>query len=375
MTNASIPRIRRIVVKVGSAVVAPGGSVDPVAIARLAEELASLVKSGTEVALVSSGAVASGFRALGLTGMPKVIRQKQAAAAIGQPALMRLYAEAFARHDVVPAQVLLTTDDFRRRERFINAKHTLETLLASGVLAIINENDSVVYDEIKLGDNDRLSALVASAIDADLLVLLSVAPGLVDLATGAVIPVVERIEDARRYVDASQSSGVGTGGMATKLDAAAIATESGIPTHLLRGPTDEFPDPIARVIAGESIGTRFGASDAVSRRSRKSWIAHAAGAQGTIVVDDGAARAMRERGASLLPSGITGVTGRFEPGAAVEICDASGHRLARGLTSYGSAEIMRIKGQKSDAISELLGYSYAEEVVHRDDLIVLEEPR
>lgn len=375
MAKDGSTHIRRIVVKVGSAVVAPGGLVDPSAIARLAAELASLVRSGTEVALVSSGAVASGFRALGLTAMPRVIRQKQAAAAIGQPALMRLYAEQLSALGVTAAQVLLTTDDFRQRERFINAKHTIETLMEAGVLAIINENDSVATHEIKLGDNDRLSALVASAIDADLLVLLSVAPGLMDLASGRVIPVVERIADARAFVDASQSSAVGTGGMATKLDAAAIAVESGIPAHLTRGPTDDSPNPIARVLAGEAIGTRFLADPASARRSRKSWIAHAARAEGTIHIDAGAARAVRERGASLLPSGVIGVEGRFEPGAPVDICDAEGKRIARGLASYASAEILRIKGQRSDAIVSLLGYCSADEVVHRDDLLILEDPR
>jgi len=196
-----------------------------------------------------------------------------------------------------------------------------------------------------------------------------------DLASGRVIPVVERIEEARIYVYASQSSGVGTGGMSTKLDAAAIAVESGVPAHLTRGPTDEVPDPIARVLAGDPVGTRFAAPGGAARKSRKSWIAHAARAQGTIHVDAGAARAVRERGASLLPSGVTGVEGRFEPGAPVDIRDANGKRIARGLASYGSAEILRIKGQKSEAILPLLGYCSADEVVHRDDLLILEDPR
>lgn len=362
-----------MVVKVGSAVVAPGGVVDPVAISRIAQELASLMGAGVEVLLVSSGAVASGFRALGLAGMPTVIRQKQAAAAVGQPAMMRLYAERMSAHRVVTAQVLLTADDFAHRGRFLNARHTLETLVASGVLPVINENDSVVYDEIKLGDNDRLSALVASAVGADLLVLLSVAPGLMDLGTGRVIPVVERIEEARAFVDAGRSSGVGTGGMGTKIDAAAIATEHGIPAHLVRGPTDDVPDPIGRVLRGDAIGTRFIAASGVQRRSRKSWIAHATRASGKLIIDEGAARAVCERGASLLPGGVVVVDGRFDAGAAVDIVDAQGRRLARGLSSYGSAEIDRIKGGRSDAILGILGYSYADEIVHRDDLHIFGE--
>lgn len=360
--------VRRLVVKVGSAVVAPGGRVDPDALSRLADELGPLVRGGVQTVLVTSGAVASGFRALGLDRMPKVIRQKQAAAAVGQPALMRAYSERLALHGITAAQVLLTADDFAHRERFLNARHTLDTLLESGVLPIINENDSVVFDEIKLGDNDRLSALVATAIDADLLILLSVAPGLMDMAAGVVIPRVASIDDARRFVDANSSSGVGTGGMATKLDAARIATNHGIPAHLTRGPTPDTPDPIARVLAGHNLGTRFEPAPTAGVRARKSWIANATAAKGKVTVDEGAARAITQRGASLLPGGITAVEGRFDAGAAIDILDPAGHRIARGLSSYSAAEIARIKGAKSDQIQSILGYAYADEVVHRDDL-------
>ena len=366
--HRSADAVGRLVVKVGSAVVAPGGRVDRVAMERVAEELALLVRWGVRAVLVSSGAVASGFRTLGLSGMPRMIRQKQAAAAIGQPALMRAYSELLGEHGVFAAQVLLTTDDFGHRERFLNARHTIETLLDAGVLPIINENDSVAFDEIKLGDNDRLSALVASAIDADLLVLLSVAPGLVDPATGEVVPVVTDIGAARGLVDARSRSGVGTGGMATKLDAAAIVNEHGIPAVLTRGPTDAVPDPIGRVLRGGHTGTRFEAAAPAGVPARKSWIAHATASRGVIVVDDGAARALIERGASLLPGGIVRVDGRFEAGAAVDISNRDGRRIARGLVSYGSGEIERIKGARSDAIAGILGYSYADEVVHRDDL-------
>ena len=371
---SAVPKVRRVVVKIGSAVVAPGGVLDTQAIERITCEIASLRQVGIEVVLVSSGAVALGFRSLGLGAMPKVIRQKQAAAAIGQPILMRTYSQLLASQNIPVAQVLLTSDDFGHRERFLNARHTLETLLDSGVVPIVNENDSVVFDEIKLGDNDRLSALVASSIDADLLILLSVAPGLMDLAQGQLIERVDRIEDARVFVDAAHSSGVGTGGMGTKLDAASIVTSRGIPAHLTRGPTDDTPDPIARVLRHETLGTRFAASDASRRTSRKDWIANATRTQGVIIVDDGAVRALCERGASLLPGGIVRVEGRFEPGAAVEIQSESGVSIARGLTSYGSAEIHRIKGLRSDAIEETLGYAYAEEVIHRDDLHVKESP-
>lgn len=358
-------------VKVGSAVVAPGGRIDGAAVGRICDELAALARAGVEPVLVSSGAVAAGFRALGLAAMPDNIRQKQAAAAVGQPAMMRLYADRLGVHGLAAAQVLLTTDDFGHRERFLNARHTLETLVSAGVLPVVNENDSVVFDEIKLGDNDRLGALVAGAVGADLLVMLSVAPGLVDLGTGAVIPSVRNIEEARFYVDATRSSGVGTGGMATKLDAAAIAGEHGVPAFLTRGPTDDRPDPIARAIAGSGEGTLFEPGPRAGPRARKSWIAHATKARGLIVVDDGAARAVRERGASLLPGGIVRVEGRFEPGSAVDIAGRDGRVVARGLSSYGSADIERIKGSRSDAITGILGYAYADEVVHRDDMQVM----
>lgn len=366
--------VGRLVVKVGSAVVAPSGRVDRNAMERVVDEVAPLVRSGVRVVLVSSGAVASGFRALGLGGMPKMIRQKQAAAAIGQPALMRSYAELLGEHGASAAQVLLTADDFGHRERFLNARHTIETLLDARVLPIINENDSVVFDEIKLGDNDRLSALVASAVDADLLVLLSVAPGLIDPETGGVVPVVTDIGDARRMVDARMKSGVGTGGMGTKLDAAAIANEHGIPAVLTRGPTDAVPDPIGRVLRGEYTGTRFEPARAAGVPARKWWIAHATASRGVIVIDDGAARALVERGASLLPGGIVRVEGRFDAGCAVDIRDRDGRHIARGLASYGSGEIERIRGARSDAITGILGYSYADEVVHRDDLRLMVVP-
>mgnify|MGYP003643978286 CR=1 FL=1 len=257
LETVELDEVRRVVVKVGSAVVAPGGVLDIKAVERLVDEIALLRQTGIEVVLVSSGAVALGYQSLGLETMPAIVRQKQAAAAIGQPNLMRTYSELLAKSKNTAAQVLLTSDDFGHRERFLNARNTIETLLGAGVIPIVNENDSVAFDENKLGDNDRLSALVATSIDADLLVLLSVAPGLMDLATGKIIPVVEEIDDVRKLVDVNHSSGVGTGGMATKLDAAVIVKGQGITAHLAKGPTDEIPDPIARIMGGLNPSRRW----------------------------------------------------------------------------------------------------------------------
>jgi len=373
LETVELDEVRRVVVKVGSAVVAPGGVLDIKAVERLVDEIAMLRQTGIEVVLVSSGAVALGYQSLGLETMPAIVRQKQAAAAIGQPNLMRTYSELLAKSKNTAAQVLLTSDDFGHRERFLNARNTIETLLGAGVIPIVNENDSVAFDENKLGDNDRLSALVATSIDADLLVLLSVAPGLMDMSTGKIIPVVEEIDDVRKLVDVNHSSGVGTGGMATKLDAAVIVKGQGITAHLAKGPTDEVPDPIARIMRDEPIGTRFVSLASARRASRKDWIATATRSLGVLVIDEGAVRAIRERGASLLPGGIVRVDGRFESKSAVELHDAKGRCVARGLTSYSSTEIQRIKGLQSDAIEAALGFAHATEVIHRDDLHVQED--
>ena len=373
LETVELDEVRRVVVKVGSAVVAPGGVLDIKAVERLVDEIAMLRQTGIEVVLVSSGAVALGYQSLGLETMPAIVRQKQAAAAIGQPNLMRTYSELLAKSKNTAAQVLLTSDDFGHRERFLNARNTIETLLGAGVIPIVNENDSVAFDENKLGDNDRLSALVATSIDADLLMLLSVAPGLMDMSTGKIIPVVEEIDDVRKLVDVNHSSGVGTGGMATKLDAAVIVKGQGITAHLAKGPTDEVPDPIARIMRDEPIGTRFVSLASARRASRKDWIATATRSLGVLVIDEGAVRAIRERGASLLPGGIVRVDGRFESKSAVELHDAKGRCVARGLTSYSSTEIQRIKGLQSDAIEAALGFAHATEVIHRDDLHVQED--
>ena len=306
--SARIPILhaRRIIVKVGSAVLAPGGELSQDAVDGLADQIAKQKRKGRQIALVSSGAVASGFRQLGLETPPKSIRLKQAAAAIGQQRLMAAWAQGFAKSRNQVAQVLLTAEDFDHRSRFLNARHTLETLLEHGVVPVINENDSVSFDEIKLGDNDRLSALAASMLRADLLVMLSSAPGL--LAGRQVVPVVENLRSAREHVRPDKS-GVGTGGMTTKLDAAEVALRVGIPAVIAPGNLDGV---LGRLLEGESVGTLFqgrkrGSEDSPDARRR--WLGLSARPRGVILVDAGAAAALQRRGASLLSPGIVSVEG------------------------------------------------------------------
>ena len=364
---------RLVVVKVGSAVVAPGGVLDVSVIDRLADEIASARAGGTAVVLVSSGAVACGLEGMGMRAMPAKISDRQAAAAVGQPVLMRAWSGALSARGMCAAQVLLTAEDVDFRARFVNAHRTLSTLLGRGVVPIINENDSVSFEEIKLGDNDRLAALAAGLVGADLLVMLSNVDGLrADGGAGAVIRAVDDIDAARAHVSGDRSE-TGTGGMATKLDAAEVAGRMGIPAVIASG---GVAGVLGEILAGGAVGTRFGVSGAGGGGGtrRKRWIAHSVRPRGVLTVDDGAARALRERGASLLPGGIVSVEsdepGGFGIGSAVDVRTAAGDTIARGLVSYRADEIVRIMGKRSDEIAGVLGYTYCDEVIHRDDLIL-----
>ena len=360
-----------VVIKIGSAIVAPSGRLDPDTVARLAREITAVVRTGRAVVLVSSGAVACGLSALGLAAMPDRIVDRQAAAAAGQPRLVGAWMEALTANGVPGAQVLLTADDVEDRARFVNARATIERLVSARVVPVVNENDSVAFDELRLGDNDRLSALTAGLSGADRLVILSEAPGLCRGGPGGeVIPVVEDPEAARVHVGRSKSS-TGVGGMMTKLEAAGMARSMGIETVIAPGAE---PGSLVSAALGEAIGTRFPpASGAVSRGgARKHWIGHAARTLGELEIDAGAARALRERGASLLPKGVVAVRtvgGPFGIGSPVEIvCD--GLSVGRGLVSYASGEVEKILGAASAEISARLGYTYCDEVVHRDNLIL-----
>jgi glutamate 5-kinase len=368
---------RRVVVKVGSAVLAREGVLEPRNIDRLAADLAAVLDADARrrIVLVSSGAVASGFRALGLDRPPKRIVGKQAAAAVGQPRLMGEYARAFAGHPTprAVAQVLLTAEDVDHRVRFLNARRTLEALLDAGVLPIINENDSVSFDEIKLGDNDHLSALVATLVSADALVILSSVPGVYDPSSpGAggdrpVVPAIRSFAEAQKLI-MPEKTGTGVGGMATKLRAACSAAALGIPTVVASGAT---PRVVQRLLAGEALGTMF-PTPPRARAARQRWIGFSARPKGRLKVDDGARRAITGRGASLLPSGLVAVEGTFPVGALVDIAGPDGVPFARGLVSYDAGDLAKLRGRKTTEIASVLGVHYADEAVHRDDMVVLE---
>lgn len=371
------PLRQTCVVKVGSAVLAPDGRLRSETIDRLAGEIADLHQRGIEILLVSSGAVACGLPLLGLDRMPERISDRQAAAALGQPIIIGAWTDALRRRGLPAAQTLLTVDDIDFRERFVNAQRKLRTLLNAGAVPIINENDSVSYKDLSLGDNDRLGTLVSCLLGADLMVLLSTADGLrEDKGRGGIIPVIESPGEAASHVGQSKSA-VGRGGMGAKLDSAFTARDLGTTVVIATG---EEPGVLARVIRGEEVGTRFpalqgGLSD-MSRR--KQWIAHAIGVRGRLVVDDGARTALAERGASLLPGGVIGVDAEesegFPVGAAVEICGKDGRIFARGLVNYRYDEIVRITGVQSGLIEAVLGYSRGDEIIHRDDLVLTPTP-
>ena len=362
----------RIVLKVGTTTLTGGGPVvETNRITAVAEDVAAAVRQKRQVLLVSSGAIVTGAGLLGRR-RPRRLVEKQALSAVGQPVLMQQYGAAFDRLGLHAAQILLTRQDFADRRRYVNARQTLLALLADGVVPVINENDTIATDEIQIGDNDTLSALVASLVGADLLVMLSDVEGLMTAdprrqRTARLIPTVERIDAqivrvARRTVTAQ-----GVGGMATKIDAARIATESGVATVVTGGAVER---PLARLLAGERHGTLFLPAGRFSGRRR--WLAFGLVAQGTLVVDDGAGAALR-RGKSLLPAGIVRIDGTFDAGEAVAIHDGRGQELARGLVNYSSAHLARIRGRRSSEIARVLGERTHDEVVHRDNLVVTAE--
>ncbi len=362
---------RRVVVKIGSRLLAESPAGRPAAIA---DQIVELRRRDVEVIVVSSGAIALGVRRLRLPGRPHDLPSLQAAAAVGQSRLMQHWEHAFAVHDLAIGQVLLTHDDLGDRRRFLSARLTLRALLDHGVVPIINENDTVATDEIKFGDNDQLAALVVNLIGADALIILTDVEGVRD-ASGVRMPIVHDIDREAVPVAGGSTSGVGSGGMASKVSSARIVTRTGVPAIVAPG---REPDILPRVLAGVDLGTLFvPGPDVLS--ARKHWIAYGAKPAGRLIIDDGAARALRDHGKSLLPAGIVAVEGDFELGDTVSIVgEAPGSaggaeriELGRGLAAYPADDLRKISGLQSAAIEARLGYKSIDEAIHRDDLVIL----
>lgn len=356
---------RVVVVKIGSRLLSESPAARP---ATLADDIARLrADRGVRFVLVSSGAIALGVRVLGLRARPRGLPELQAAAAIGQGRLMQHWEHAFAAHDIRIGQLLLTHDDIADRKRFLSARHTLRALMDMDCVPVINENDSVAVEEIKYGDNDRLAALVCNLIAADALLLCTDVDGLWD-ARGKRIPVVRDIvREAEPVARGSSADGVGSGGMASKVQAARAAARSGVPCVITPG---RAPDVLTRVLSGQDIGTLF-VPEAAPLSSRKHWIAYSSKPAGHIVVDHGATRALCERGKSLLPAGVLDAQGAFDLGDVVSLVTAEGREFARGLAGYRADDVVRLRGLQSADIAATLGYKYLDEVVHRDDLVLL----
>ena len=360
----------RLVVKVGSSslTTADGGNLDLSALGALVDVLAQRRRAGHQVVLVSSGAIAAGIGPLGLPRRPSDLATQQAAASVGQGALVAAYQAAFSAHGLTVGQVLLTADDVTRRTHYTNARRTLERLLELGIVPIVNENDTVATHEIRFGDNDRLAALVSDLVAADGLVLLTDVDALYDgppsRGGSRRVPLVATTDDLDAVTIGGTGSSVGSGGMVTKVEAAGIAGAAGIPTLLTR-----LVD-VTAALSGADVGTVF-APAAATRASRKRWLAHATTARGRLVLDEGAVAAVTVRRKSLLPAGITGVEGSFAAGDPVDVVTPAGAVIARGLVNYASAELPRLLGRSTHDLARELGPAYEREVIHRDDLVVL----
>jgi glutamate 5-kinase len=363
-----LPQARRVVVKVGSSSLASvSGGLDSAALDALVDALATVRGRGVEVVLVSSGAIAAGLSPLRLPRRPRDLATQQAAASVGQGLLLARYTDAFARYGLTVGQVLLTVDDVTRRTHYRNAYRTFARLLEMGVVPVVNENDAVATHEIRFGDNDRLAALVAQLVHADALVLLSDAGGLYDgdprRPGAALVREVPDLDAVAHLAVDLPGAGVGSGGMATKLEAAGIATQSGIGVVLAHA------DDASAALAGADVGTWFRPRRA-RRSTRLLWLEHATRPHGLLRLDDGAVRALVERRTSLLPAGVTGVEGSFLAGDPVDLVSEDGAVVARGLVNYSSTELPALLGRSTRELARELGPEYEREVVHADDLVL-----
>jgi glutamate 5-kinase len=370
--RSEIAEARRWVVKVGSALLTDDGrGLDGMVISSLVEQLVQLRQRGCEVVLVSSGAVAAGIVRLGWTSRPHLLHELQAAAAVGQSVLVQHYENAFKGHNIATAQILLVHDDVTARDRYLNARGTLNTLLKLGVVPVVNENDTVVTEEIRFGDNDTLAALVANLIDADALLLLTDQQGLYrqDPRSNPNAELVELcdVHDPRLDGMAGEGGALGRGGMVTKLRAARLAARSGTETIIASG---RVANIVATATGGDKVGTwlRTGKQP---QNARKQWLAGMVQIQGSVELDDGAVRVLRESGRSLLAVGVRGVLGKFARGDMVSCRDSDGREVARGLVNYSAEETLGIMGLPSSEIEATLGYQRDEELIHRDNLVIV----
>ncbi len=364
--------MKRLVIKIGSNILASAEQgLNTRRLSAITKDISQAVDNGCEVVMVSSGAVAAGLKKLGLKQKPHDIKLQQAAAAIGQSSLMWAYEDNFARFDKKVAQVLLTRDDIADRMRYINAKNTLFTLMSYGVIPLINENDPIAIDEMKFGDNDMLAALVAGLVEADMLIILSDVEGLYSkdpkYKSARIIKRVDKITYDIEKLAGGSGSSVGTGGMYSKILAAKQAVDHGIPVVIMNGRKSGL---LEKLLNGKEVGTHF---EPKKQRlsSRKGWIAYGVRSRGAIYLDDGAINALTNLGRSLLPSGINKVEGDFQVGDYIRCLNRDGKKIAKGLTNYSSEDLNSIKGKKTSEIEKLLGYKYSDEVIHRDNLVVV----
>lgn len=372
-SRENFKKAKRIVVKIGSSLLTKGGKgLDKTAIAQWVEQMASLRKLGIDVILVSSGSVAEGVWRLGLKARPTTLHELQAAAAVGQMGLVRVFDDTFQQHDLHASQVLLTHDDLSNRQRYLNARSTLLTLLQFGVVPVINENDTVATEEIRFGDNDTLAALVANLVEADLLLILTDQQGLFtadpSIHTDATLISQINVNDERLESMAGESrSGLGRGGMSTKVSAARLAARSGAATVIAAGATNNV---IQAILNGDVIGTHF-LPDIEPLLARKRWLAGQLQVKGQLILDNGAVEMLKNNGKSLLAVGVKWATGQFERGELVSCLDQNGVEIARGLVNYGSEETQKIAGKSSTDFQVILGYADDLELIHRDNLVLM----
>ncbi|MBI2472058.1 MAG: glutamate 5-kinase [Planctomycetes bacterium] len=374
LRNQILSKVKKIVVKIGTGVLTTDdGYIDKAQIKRLAEQVVELKKMGYDVVVVSSGAIGSGMGELGIGKRPTTLPELQAIAAIGQSKLISTYDECFKLHGFHAAQILLTREDFEDRQRYLNTCNTIHTLFQLNAIPVVNENDTISVDEIKFGDNDALSALVTNLLNAELLIILSSVDGLYDKfptvkSKASVVPIVENVSREIKQLAFDSKTARGVGGMQTKLEAASIVTNAGEAVIIANGRMDNV---LKRIVQCENVGTLFLPKEE-KLTSRKRWIGYTIKPKGKIYVDDGAMSALSEKGKSLLASGIVTVEGAFNKGDIVSVCKKEDRAIfARGLTNYSSEEIEKIKGCSTSHIAKVLGYKLYDEVIHRDNMVIL----